>query len=268
MKKRANELNGKTWLQYSFSIWRDITKTNEEKRLSHPAMFPTGLASRLIEIFSKKGDLILDPFLGSGSTLIAAKILRRRGIGIELSKEYVTLAERRVKNLQLNLTTRILEMLEPKIYNASVFKTSRLLKPDSVDLVITSPPYWDILTERRSADRKAIRKYSNSKEDLGNVHNYEEFIEKLGKAFTEIYKVLKVDKYCVVVVMDIRKKSKFYPFHLDLIQKLNEVGYLLDDIIIWDRQKEYNNMRPLGYPSVFRVNKVHEYVLILKKLTC
>lgn len=265
MKKRANELDGKTWLQYSFSIWRDIAKTDEERKLGHPAMFPIQLASRLIEIFSKREDLILDPFLGSGSTLIAAKILGRQGIGIELSGKYVALAKRRVKNLQLNLTTRVLKILEPKIYNANVFDTSKLLKPDSVDLVITSPPYWDILTERRSADRKAIRKYSDSKDDLGNIHNYEEFIEKLGMAFAEIYKVLKVGKYCVVVVMDIRKKSKFYPFHLDLIKKLNELGYIIDDIIIWDRQKEYNNMRPLGYPSVFRVNKVHEYILIFKK---
>lgn len=265
MKKRANELDGKTWLQHSFSIWRDIIKTDEERKLGHPAMFPIQLALRLIEIFSKSGDLVLDPFLGSGSTLIATKILRRRGIGIELSKEYVTLAKQRTENLQLNLATSVLNMLKSEIYNANVFRTSKLLRPASVDLVITSPPYWNILTERRSADRKAIRKYSDSKEDLGNVHDYEEFIEKLGRAFAEIYKVLKVGKYCIVIVMDIRKKSKFYPFHIDLIEKLNKVGYLLDDIIIWDRQKEYNNMRPLGYPSVFRVNKVHEYILIFKK---
>ena len=260
-----NNLSGKQWLQYSFSIWRDISKTEEEKKLGHPAMFPIQLASRLIEIFSKKEELILDPFLGSGSTVIAANILGRQGVGIELSKRYVALARQRVKNLQLNLTSRPLEMLEPKIFNANVFKTSVLLKPESVDLVITSPPYWNILTERRSADRKVIRKYSDSNEDLGNVRDYEEFIEKLGKAFADIYKVLKVGKYCIVIVMDIRKKSKFYSFHIDLIKKLNKVGYFLDDIIIWDRQKEYNNMRPLGYPSVFRINKVHEYIIILKK---
>jgi len=46
---------------------------------------------------------------------------------------------------------------------------------------------------------------------------------------------------------------------------MQEIGFELDDIIIWDRQKEYNNMRPLGYPYVFRVNKVHEFVLIFKK---
>lgn len=265
MRKRANELDGKTWLQYSFSIWRDTVKTDEEKKLGHPAMFPIQLASRLIEIFSRKGDLVLDPFLGSGTTAIVAYILGRRGVGIELSSKYADLAKERVRNIQLNLVTRSKELIDPKIFNGDVFEIEKLLSPNSVDLIITSPPYWDILTERRSADRKKIKKYSDSKDDLGNIHNYEEFIETLGKAFSEIYKLLKGGKYCVVIVMDIRKKSSFYPFHINLIQKLSEIGYLLDDIIIWDRQREYNNMRPLGYPSVFRVNKVHEYILIFKK---
>ena len=65
--------------------------------------------------------------------------------------------------------------------------------------------------------------------------------------------------------MDIRKKDKFFPLHIDLTISLQSIGYLLDDIIIWDRQSEYNNMRPLGYPYKFRINKVHEYVLIFIK---
>lgn len=265
MKKRANELDGKTWLQYSFSIWRDVAKNEEERRLSHPAMFPTKLASKLIEIFSKKEDLVLDPFLGSGTTVLSSYNLGRNSVGIELSREYITLARRRIKNIQLKLLEKSTKLMEPKIHQGDVSEITKFLSPNSVDLIITSPPYWNILTERRSADRKEIRKYSNSKQDLGNIQTYEEFIEKLGQAFSSLYKVLKTEKYCIVIIMDIRKKSKFYPFHMDLVRKLEEIGYILDDIIIWDRQKEYNNMRPLGFPSVFRINKVHEYILIFKK---
>jgi DNA modification methylase len=65
--------------------------------------------------------------------------------------------------------------------------------------------------------------------------------------------------------MDIRKNSTFYPFHSDLIKKMDEINFSLNDIIIWDRQKEYNRMRPLGYPYSFIVNKIHEYILIFKK---
>ena len=65
--------------------------------------------------------------------------------------------------------------------------------------------------------------------------------------------------------MDIRKKSEFYPLHSDLATEMQKHGYIFDDIIIWDRQNDYNNMRPLGYPYKYRINKVHEYILIFIK---
>lgn len=266
MAEKINNLDGKTWLQYSFSIWRGIEKTNGERKLKHPAMFPTQLTSRLIQIYTKnKGEIILDPFLGSGSTTVSAYKLGKKGIGFELSKEYIKLAESRVKETQLNLEQKPTDLIKPEIYNKTIFDIPNVLPECSVDLVITSPPYWDILTAKRSADRKEIRKYSDSKEDLGNIPDYNVFLDKLKEAFAGVYKVLKKGKYCIVVVMDIRKKSKFYPFHMDVVNKMQEIGFELDDIMIWDRQKEYNNMRPLGYPFVFRVNKVHEFILIFRK---
>ena len=266
MANRMNNLDGKSWLQNSFSIWRDIEKTNGERKLKHPAMFPTQLTSRLIQIYTKdRGEVILDPFLGSGSTIVSAYKLGKKGVGFELSKEYIKLAEDRVKDTQLNLTQSKEDLIKPTIHNKTIFDVDKTLPENSVDLVITSPPYWNILTEKRSADRKEIRKYSDSEEDLGNIDDYNKFMEKLKEAFTGVHKVLKKGKYCIVVVMDIRKKAKFYPFHMDMINKMREVGFELDDIIIWDRQKEYNNMRPLGYPFVFRVNKVHEFILIFRK---
>jgi len=266
MGERMNNLDGKTWLQYSFSLWKDIKKTNGERKLKHPAMFPTQLTSRLIEIFTKnKGDVVLDPFLGSGSTIVSAYKLGRKGIGFELSKEYAKLSNNRVINIQLDLTHKKEELIKPEIYTKTIFDVPKVLQENSVDLVITSPPYWDILTVKRSADRKEIRKYSDSEEDLGNIPNYEIFLDKLHEAFEGVYRVLKKGKYCIIIVMDIRKKAKFYPFHMDVVNRMQKVGFKLDDIIIWDRQKEYNNMRPLGYPCVFRVNKVHEFVLIFKK---
>lgn len=64
-RKRANDLDGKTWTRYSISIWSDITKTAEEAALNHPAMFPLALVTRLIDIFTSVRDrVILDPFAG------------------------------------------------------------------------------------------------------------------------------------------------------------------------------------------------------------
>ena len=65
--------------------------------------------------------------------------------------------------------------------------------------------------------------------------------------------------------MDIRKKDQFFPFHMDLAYRLHNVRFKFDDLIIWDRRADYNNFKPLGYPSVFRVNKAHEFIVIAQK---
>src|SRR5262249_35722157 len=93
--RRANRLDGKRWLQNSISVWSDIRKTAEETRLKHPAMFPVHLVERLIETFlPPEGRVVLDPFSGSGSTLVAAARMGKQGIGLELSPEYVQLSRR------------------------------------------------------------------------------------------------------------------------------------------------------------------------------
>lgn len=262
MAVKLNQLGGATWLQYSFSIWRDIQKNQEEWKLKHPAMFPIKLAERLIEIFTNENSqIILDPFMGSGSTLIASQIMKRQGIGFEINKEYCEMAQKR-----LDVTYKsMFEQPSYKIYNDSGFNIKKYLKPHSVDLTITSPPYWDILNRKRTADKKAIQNYSDSKDDFGNIPSYEDFLLSLQKVFKEVYDTTKPKRFCIVVVMDIRKNSTLYQLHADLTRKMEEIGFSLNDIIIWDRQKEYNNMRPLGYPYSFVVNKVHEYILIFRK---
>jgi len=263
-RKRLNDLNGKTWFSFSFSIWRDIKKTSEEVKLNHPAIFPIALTSRIIKIFTKKGDIVLDPFMGCGSTIISAILENRKGIGIELSREYYEITKARINNLGFKLLEP--DFIEPQIYNDDARNLLKYVSLNSVDLCLTSPPYWDILRRPRTADHKKAISYSNSEKDLGNIANYDKFLEELKGIFEKVHQVLKPNGYCVVVVMDIRKRDKFYSFHSDLAQKLKEIGFSFEDIIIWDRQHEYNNMKPIGYPYVFRVNKVHEYILIFKKV--
>jgi len=264
MAKRINNLSGKEWLQYSFSIWKDIQKNKEEWALRHPAMFPIMMAEKLIDIFTNsKEQVVLDPFMGSGSTLIAAQNKGLKGIGFEINKEYISMAKNRLDNVY---RTIFINNSNYKLINDSAENIDTYFSPNSVDLTITSPPYWDILNRRRSADRKAIRNYSNSSVDFGNISDYNQFLLSLQSVFSKVYKVTKPGRYCIVIVMDIRKNSNFYPFHSDLTKKMEEINFSLRDIIIWDRQKEYNNLRPLGYPYSFVVNKVHEYIMIFKKM--
>lgn len=261
----CNELDGKQWIQNSISVWSDIRRTAEENRLKHPAMFPGMLVERLVKTFLRpEGELILDPFSGSGSTIVEVERLGKTGIGIELSPEYAAMARRRVNDVSVSLFS---SRRKPRsvIHEASVAQMTSLIEPESVDLCITSPPYWDILNQRRTADYKDVRHYGNLDGDLGTIVDYEEFLESLEQVFADVFTVLKPGAYCCVVLMDLRKKNRFFPFHSDFAARMTEVGYIFDDLIIWNRQAEYNNLRPLGYPAVFRVNKVHEFIVLLQK---
>ena len=265
--KKANDLDGRTWLRNSISIWSDISKTPEEISLKHPAMFPTKLVSRLVESFTRSDQtVILDPFSGIGSTVLVAEMMGKSGIGLDISADYISKAQNRPSlNPGLFAGETNTGNGERRFIQADARELLQYIDPESVDFVATSPPYWDILLQNRTADYKDIRNYGDSDSDLGRISDYREFLEELGVVFTNVLTVLKPGCYCCVVVMDLRKGSRFFPLHADLATKMQEIGYLFDDLIIWDRKQEYNNLRPLGHPSVFRINKVHEYILIFQK---
>jgi len=258
--KKANNLNGSEWAKNSISVWSDIRKSANELKIKHPAMFPEMLVNRLISCFTTNEEKrILDPFMGSGSTIVAACNMGRHGIGFELNKKYIKLTEERLSQQSLfNVKTF-------EIYNQDAKTISNIIPEESIDMCITSPPYWDILLQKRTADYKEIRNYGNNQGDVGVIEDYSEFVAALKEIFSGVYRVLKSDKYCVINVMDIRKKDKFFPLHMDISIAMQSIGYIFDDIIIWDRRQEYNNLRSLGFPAVFRLNKIHEYLLIFKK---
>ena len=252
--KRCNDLSGKEWLQNSFSIWRGLAKTKEEKALKHPASYPVSLCEKLIKTFARNQCKVLDPFNGIGSTTTAAALLGCEAVGIDLSNKFCNIASNRTAGHE-----------DIRIIEGNSFDVLPALPENYFDICITSPPYWDILNMKRSADMKESVNYSDSESDLGNIKQYKEFVDELARLFQVLSKNLKNGGYCIVNVMDIRKKSEFYPLHSDLATALQNIGYIFDDLIIWDRQADYNNMRPLGYPYRFRINKVHEYLLIFIK---
>jgi DNA modification methylase len=257
---RLNDLDGKTWTRYSISIW-DLTKSTDEAQLRHPALFPVSLISRLLEIYTKPGDVVLDPFMGAGSTLLAAVNLKRKAIGFDISPQYVTLAQNRLREGGYSESSTD----QVQLYQEDARLLDQFVQPESVDFVVTSPPYWDIHNQRRTADRKSPRPYSRASNDLGNISDYHQFLGELGTVLSQLHSAIKAGRWCVLIVMDLRKGRNFYPFHIDCIEKMQEVNFLLEDIIIWDRRRDYHNLRPLGYPTIFRVNKVHEYLLIFQK---
>jgi len=254
---RANALTGSDWLKNSFSIWRGLGKDNDVKE--HPAAFPVALASKIIDCFCANPDgVLLDPFAGSGSSMVAAIRSGMGAVGFDINPQYRSIFENR------------LDPSERSAYGKYHIADSRALRDEvadgSIEICITSPPYWDILNRKRTADGKDSRSYSTIGSDIGNIPDYEKFLESLASISAQVGRTIRQHGSFVMNVMDIRKGPCFYPLHQDVTKAILGTGlFSLEDIIIWDRQSDYNSMRPLGYPYKFIVNKVHEYLLVFRK---
>lgn len=97
-KKENIDITRDEFIEYSLGVW--TFGAESAKRIGHPAPFPEELPYRCLKMFSYKNDIVLDPFMGSGTTAVVAKKINRKYIGFELSKEYIHIAEERLKQIE------------------------------------------------------------------------------------------------------------------------------------------------------------------------
>ena len=268
-KNKLNALTAKEWIQETVSVWRQrgLGANHPDTKFErlHPAPFSFTDVSRLVRFFSKPGQLVLDPFLGSGSTLKAAALEGRNGIGIELSEKYADIARERLAlevGVEGNETTQ-------QIIQADAREALGQIERDSIDLVITSPPYWNILHKKdHKAKQERISKgldtrYSeDDQRDLGNLDNYEFFLAELTSIFDEVSKVLKQGGYAAIVVSDFRDGPRLRMFHADLANHMEAKGWMLKGVTIL--HQAHKRIFPYGYPASYVPNIHHQYILILQ----
>ena len=252
------------WLgQVTDSVLASVTPPRDKLKARHPATFSETDIERLIRLFTKPGERVLDPFLGSGSTLIACARTGREGTGVELIPEWADTARERLAQVgEAGLKQTVIE--------GDAREAALGLPADSVDLLVTSPPYWSILGKKSGMKAKAEReakglptKYSEHESDLGNIVEYDEFLEALGMVFEACAPALKPKRYACVIVSDFRHGPQFYLYHADLAQVLQRHGYALKGITVLIQDNK--NLYPFGIPYQFISNVHHQYILILQR---
>jgi DNA modification methylase len=144
------------------------------------------------------------------------------------------------------------------------------MQPDTFDFIVTSPPYWSILTKPLDHKTRTERvskgletKYSEHPEDLGNLVSYEGFQEQLRLVFNECYRLLAPKRYMCVIVSDFRHKSTFVPFHSHVTDIVCSAGFSLEGITVLAQDSK--NLYPYGMPSAFVSNIHHQYILVFRK---
>ncbi len=263
-------ISPKEWTKAQLGVWRfSYEKRDIRDKRVHPATFPIALAKRVIELFTHQGELVLDPFVGTGTTLVAAQDLDRNAVGFDLQSRYIKLAQRRLTRTGPNLLfarTRQLAICEDARH------IPEYLLPETVKLIFTSPPYANLLNRprlnksRRSCERLnhqflKVEQYSQDPRDLGTLP-LEPYTQEMARIFQGLLPLLRPDGHCVINVPDMWWQDQRITLHIALVEALRQVGYELRNIIIWDRTNIVNRIGIFGWPSNYiTMGTTFEYLL-------
>ncbi len=195
--------------------------------------------------YSKEGDLILDQFVGGGTTAIEAKLTHRNFIGIDINPSAI---ETTKKKCEFDFETQT----NSKIMVGDARKLE--IEDNSIDLICTHPPYADIIH------------YSENIEGDLSLYSMKEFLFEIGKVAEECYRVLKNDKFCAILMGDMRKKGMVQSLAFETMRVFELAGFKTKEIII----KEQHNCKATGF---WKTNSIkhnflllaHEYLFVFKK---
>ena len=270
-RNTLNDLSAREWISESVSVWaqRGLGAGHPDTQIErqHPAPFSFTDVARLIRLFTKRDMTVLDPFAGIGSTLKACALEGRHGIGFELNPTFFHLArERMQQELPITIEPQYVQRIEEG--DARVLIAG--LKSESIDFIVTSPPYWGILNKKPDHKVKQDRlsqgltkDYGNDERDFANIASYQQFIQSLADFFGQCNRVLRSGRYCAVIVGDFRHGGQYYMLHADLAHAMAKHGYVLKAVnVLYQRHKR---VFPYGYPTAYVPNVHHQNVLIMRK---
>lgn len=262
-----NCLTPKEWLKNQIALWEFFYETRDVRdRDIHPAVFPIALPKKCIELFTHKGELVLDPFAGVGTTLVAAKDVGRNAVGFDLGKKYVDFAQKRLSQQSLTGETKHIMICD------DAFNIPDYLEEETISLCITSPPYSNMLNRPRlnkslrgdkriNSQYKKVQQYSNNPRDLGTMEP-KQYAEELGKIYKKILPLLKPKAHCIINITDLWWENKRIPIHIYVIDAMEKAGYELRNTIIWDRRNLVNGVGIFGWPSNYiTLGTTFEYIL-------
>ncbi|HKZ70696.1 MAG TPA: DNA methyltransferase [Anaerolineales bacterium] len=263
MRNTLNDLEPRDWLKFQKSWFTHNPPPRKKGVLQHPAKFPETLAEEFIRFFTKKGGVVLDPMAGTGSALVAALRARRQSIGIELNPKYAAIAREILDVETAAQGKRFPKKYHPRLFNIDAAEAASLNLPP-IDYVLTSPPYWDML-RMRGAETQKKRKaagldvfYSDDPRDVGNLSDYEQFLDSLCRIYESLQPLLKPRAYLTLIVKNVKKGGKIYPLAWDIAKRLGQT-YTLKDEKVWCQNDQ--RLAPFGLGSAWVSNTFHHYCL-------
>ncbi|HET9220868.1 MAG TPA: DNA methyltransferase [Roseiflexaceae bacterium] len=266
-RNQLNDLSGREWTYALRSVIATRYPTNGEEgyahalRRAHPSPKPPQLMAELIRFFSKRGGRVLDPFAGVGGTLLACALEGRLGAGVELSPEYAEIYREVCAELVLEPQTLI-------VGDARRAETYDALGDEAFDLILTDPPYAQMMARPKTGERKKRGRgdatpFTVDPADLGNL-DYRAFLPALREALELALARLKPRGYLVLFAKDIQPTREHHNLlHADIVEELLSLpGLTFRGYRIWHDMSQ--NLYPFGYPFAFVANQVHQFILVFR----
>ena len=261
---RLNELSGKDWIKFTKSWFVLSPPRRDRTKIVHPAGFPETLVQGFIRFFTKPEMWVLDPFLGTGSTLLAAKAEDRNAVGVEINQRYVSMAKKRLAETPGGRATKQILLKGDSSRLGELFQERSFPK---MDFCITSPPYWNQLKRASMRQRERAEKgwdtsYSKNRKDIGNIDDYRKFLDAQKRIFHEVHEVVKTGGYLVVVTNNVFFQGRLFPLAFDTLTSLGQ-EWVPKDEKIWLHDDK--RLLPLGVYNAWVGNRSHHYCLIFRK---
>ena len=209
--------------------------------------------------------------MGSGSTAIACIEEGRQCIGFELYEKWYDQSIQRIDAaIERCNFPHLPESHLPKVLNCDALAGLRDIESETIDFIVTSPPYWGILEKKdHKAKNERVRNglatdYGQHSQDLSNIPDYHDFLDAIGEHFTEYYRVLAQRSYAAIIVSDFRHGQQYYLFHADVASRMEAAGFTIQGlmVLIQDNKKLY----PYGYPTTFVPNISNQYIVVGRRL--
>ncbi|GAG91819.1 unnamed protein product [marine sediment metagenome] len=210
--------NSKTSFKYDpefTTVWSFPERGNWATHNSkYRGNFAPQIARNIIEMYTTKGDSILDPMVGAGTTLIEAKLLARNALGMDINPAAVQLSEKALRFEHHPSSKQTVQVGDARDLS--------FLKDNSFDLVLTHPPYLNII---RYSDGEIAG-------DLSNISSLPKFCDEIEKIAEELFRVLKPDKFCAILIGDTRKGKHYVPLAFHILGRFLKVGFVLKEDIV------------------------------------
>jgi len=269
---RLNELSAQEWLKFTKTWFVHNPPPRKKEEKLHPAKYPENMIAEFIKFFTKPGAVVFDPFVGTGSTLVACHHTNRNGIGIELQQKYARIAKERLQLLesQHKLTSEGSNLISKQLVlqgnSAEIESEWKKYSLPELDLIITSPPYGPMLNKKGLAtkereEERLDTKYSDDPQDLGNTADYGEFIGKLTDIFIKMKPKIKIGGHIVVILQNYMDRGEYKTLAWDVGKELGQ-HFQFRGERLW--LQDNKTLYPYGYKYSFVPNVHHHYCLIFK----